>query len=144
MIRFARVVGVVILVGIVAQVVASAEQAAVRSLGSVQVIRKALIDGETLASGTYTLRLTADPVVRVVGQNPDESAWVEFVQAGKVKGRAMATVLTAADVKAVRKGAVPASGSARTDVLKGNDYLRIWVNRAGTHYLIHLALAPKS
>jgi hypothetical protein len=28
-------------------------------------------------------------------------------------------------------------------LLKGNDYLRVWINSAGTHYLVHLAVAPQ-
>jgi hypothetical protein len=38
---------------------------------------------------------------------------------------------------------MPASGTSKTELLKGNDYLRIWVNHGGTHYLVHLAL-PKA
>ena len=26
-------------------------------------------------------------------------------------------------------------------VLKGNEYLRVWINKAGNHYLIHLPAA---
>jgi len=26
----------------------------------------------------------------------------------------------------------------RVDMLKGNDYVRVWINRAGTNYIIHL------
>ena len=28
-------------------------------------------------------------------------------------------------------------------MLKGADYVRVWINRAGTHYLVHLAAVPK-
>jgi hypothetical protein len=144
--RLVRIVGVVVVGGLLAQaaVATSAEQAATRSLGTVQVARQVLANGEAMAAGTYTLRVSDQAVAPVVGQTPTASCWVEFLQGGKVKGRELATVLTAAEVKALKKGAAPASGTARTDVLKGNDYLRIWVNRGGTNYIIHLALAPKS
>lgn len=142
--RFTRLIGVVMIGGLLAPAAVSADQAAARSLGSVQVIRKAVANGEPLAAGTYMLRVSDQAVAPVVGQNRDESCWVEFVQSGQVKGRELATVLTTAEAKALKKGVVPAAGTARTDVLKGNEYLRIWVNRGGTNYVIHLALAPKS
>ena len=30
------------------------------------------------------------------------------------------------------------AGGVKVELLKGNDYLRIWINRGGTHYFIHL------
>jgi hypothetical protein len=66
---------------------------------------------------------------------------VEFVKGGKVVGKEVATILTGPEAKAVTKGPGPASGSSKTELLKGNDYLRVWVNRGGTHYLVHLAVA---
>lgn len=121
----------------------AAQPATVTSLGSVNVSRRVLANGQPLAAGTYTLRVAADPISPVLGQTPAESRWVEFVRGGKVVGREVATVVTGAEAKAVLNGPGPASGSARTDMLKGNDYLRIWVNRRGTHYLVHLAV-PKA
>ena len=41
----------------------------------------------------------------------------------------------------IAKGAAPASGSSKVELLRGNDYLRVWVNRGGTHYLVHLVAA---
>jgi hypothetical protein len=117
-------------------------QGAAQTLGTVRVTRQVLANGQALAAGTYTLRLTPETPSAVVGQTLAESRWVEFVQGGQVKGREMATVVTGPQAKAVLNGRGPASGSSRTDVLKGNDYLRIWVNRGGTHYLVHLA-TPK-
>jgi hypothetical protein len=34
-------------------------------------------------------------------------------------------------------GKAPSAG-ARVEMLKGNDYLRVWITRAGVSYLIHL------
>lgn len=116
-----------------------AAQSDTTSLGTVRIPRQVIANGEALAAGTYTLRVTAEAPSRVVGQTPAESRWVEFVQAGQVKGREMATVVTGAEARAVLNGPGPASGSVRTDVLRGNDYFRIWINRGGTHYLVHLA-----
>ena len=118
-----------------------AAQSAGTPLGSVQLPRPVTADGKPLAAGSYTLRLSDDPVAPVVGQSPQASHWVEFVRGGQVKGRELATVVSAADVKAVAKMAPPAAGSARVQMLKGEDYVRVWIHRGGTHYLIHLAVA---
>jgi hypothetical protein len=37
----------------------------------------------------------------------------------------------------VVKDAPPRAGASKVQTLRGNDYLRVWVNRGGTHYLIH-------
>jgi hypothetical protein len=119
-----------------------AQSPAGESLGQARIPRAVVANGQPLAAGTYTLRLSSDPVTAVVGQTPAESRWVEFVQGGQVRGRELATVLSAAELAAVTEGRRPAAGAVRVDLLKGNDYVRVWVNRAGTHYLVHLAIAP--
>ncbi|TAK16341.1 MAG: hypothetical protein EPO35_05615 [Acidobacteria bacterium] len=111
------------------------------SLGSVKIGRSVMADGKPLAAGTYTLRVSDETPAAVVGQSPDETRWVEFVQAGAVKGRELATVLSKDALKQMtRKSAPPAAGSAKVELLKGDDYIRVWVNAGGTQYLIHLAL----
>jgi hypothetical protein len=30
------------------------------------------------------------------------------------------------------------TGGARVETLKGDDYVRVWINRRGVNYLIHL------
>jgi len=121
----------------------TAAQTEGQSLGSVSVSRAAKANGEALPAGTYTLRLLPQDLTKVIGQTPAESRWVEFVRGGKVAGKEVATVLTAAEAKAVAERGMPASGTSKTELLKGNEYLRIWVNRGGTHYLVHLAM-PKT
>ena len=116
-------------------------QTAAQSLGSVTVNRRVMANGEALAPGTYTLRVLPETIKSAVGQTPAESRWVEFVRGGKVVAKDVATVMTAEEARKVAKGPGPASGSAKTELLKGNDYLRIWVNRGGTHYLVHLTVA---
>ena len=116
-------------------------QAAAQSLGSVTISKKVMANGQPLAAGTYTVRLSSDSVTSVVGQSSEGEKWVEFVQGGQVKGKELATVVSSADVKTVSKEKAPAPGTARVDVLKGADYLRVWINKGGTHYLIHLTLA---
>jgi len=135
-----RTIGVVI-AGAVLMVQPLAAQDKAKSLGSVNVIRKVVANGQPLAAGTYTLRLLPEDLSKVVGQTPAESRWVEFVKGGKVVGKEVATVLTGPEAKTVTKGGAPASGSSKTEMLKGNDYVRIWVNQGGTQYLVHLAIA---
>jgi hypothetical protein len=123
--------------------VTSAQQQAGTSLGSVRLPQRVALGGQALAAGTYTLRATNDPVEAVVGQAPESTQWVEFVQGGQVRGRTLATKLTPEEVKEVSESGIPASGSSRVEMLKGGDYLRIWLNRGGTNYLIHLSVTPQ-
>src|SRR5919109_1437490 len=110
------------------------------SLGTVRLPRAVMANGQSLAAGTYSARLSTETVSRVVGQPPESTRWVEFVQDGQVKGRELATVVPPADVKQVAKGTPPPQGSARVQTLRGGDYLRVWLNRAGTQYLIHFSV----
>ena len=137
----ARWVGLCAVMFGLALVTASAQTPG-QSLGSVRLTQAVKANGQDLPAGTYTLRLTSDTVAPVVGQSPDAAQWVEFVQGGQVKGKELATVVTGEEAKAVVGDTPPASGGAKTQVLKGNEYLRIWVRRGATHYLVHLAI-PK-
>lgn len=110
------------------------------TLGTVRLPRAVVANGQPLAAGTYSLRMSADPVPAVVGQGPDSAHWVEFVQAGQVKGKELASIVTPADTKLVAKRTPPAAGRPLVQMLKGADYLRVWVNHDGTQYLIHLSL----
>jgi hypothetical protein len=135
--------GVTLTVGLMS-VATPAAQTAAQSLGQARLPRAVMANGQALPAGTYTLRLSADAVTAVVGQTPAESRWVEFVQNGQVRGREMATVLSATELAAVAEGRRPAAGAVQVELLKGNDYIRVWANRAGTHYLLHLAASPAS
>ena len=73
-----------------------------------------------------------------VGQTPESERYVEFVSGGKVVGREVAIVVPQAEVADVVKGPRPAAGGSRVDMLKGNDYVRVWINRSGMNYLVHL------
>lgn len=110
------------------------------TLGTVRLGRAVMADGKALPAGSYSLRVSADPVTAVVGQASDNAKWVEFVQGGQVRGRELASVIPQAEVRQVVKGTAPASGTAKVELLKGGEYLRVWANRGGTHYLIHLVV----
>jgi hypothetical protein len=138
-------------VGILASVMISAGAAAQTApqgqvpagdsaLGSVRIPRAVMADGKPLAAGTYQVRLTgqaAQPAV--AGQQMER--WVEFVQGGQVRGREVVSIVPAAEVKDLNSGAKgpkPANGASRVDTLKGDDYVRVWINRGGVNYLIHM------
>jgi hypothetical protein len=116
-------------------------QAASGVIGSVNVPHKVMGDGQPLGPGTYSLRVSSDPVTPVVGQTVEESKWIEFVQGGQVKAKVLATVVTNATAKQIADRGVPPAGATKIQTLKGNDYLRIWIVHGPTTYLIHLANA---
>ena len=109
------------------------------TIGTARLPQAVMADGKALPAGTYAIRLTTDTPSVVVGQSPEGTRWVEFVQRGKVIGREIATVVQADDMRTMAK--MPQTGGAvRVQTLKGGDYLRVWITRAGTNYLIHLPL----
>ena len=116
----------------------SSNQAGGAVLGSVTLTRKVLADGQPLAPGTYQVRLSSDQPKPVVGQSPDAERYVEFVRAGKVVGREVATVISNQDLATMARYGKPAANSSKVETLKGADYLRVWINRSGNNYLIHL------
>lgn len=116
-----------------------ADQAGATSLGSVRIPRAVTADGKPLPRGTYQVRLTAEEAKpEVAGQDAKLSRWVEFVQGGQVRGREVVSIVPQAEIAQVAKGRTPATGASRVELLKGNEYLRVWINRGGNHYLIHL------
>lgn len=111
------------------------------NLGTVRIPRAVKAGGEALAAGTYQLRVTETPASPPApGQTPEYERWAEFLRGGKVVAREVVTVVPASDIKQVAEMTPPPSGGSRTDVLRGNDYLRLWVNRGGNHYLVHFPM----
>ena len=113
------------------------------ALGSVTLPKAVKANGERLAAGSYQVRLKADQAQPPApGQTPELSRWVEFVRGGKVMGREVVSIVPQAEMKDLMTGSesrvsAPA-GSARVETLKGDDYVRVWINRRGVNYLIHL------
>jgi hypothetical protein len=108
------------------------------ALGNVRIPRSVMADGKPLAAGTYQVRLTADPArPDAVGATEELSRWAEFVQGGTVRGREVVTIVPAGESKFVVQDAPPPSGGSKVQMLRGNEYMRVWINRGGNHYLIH-------
>jgi hypothetical protein len=99
-------------------------------------------DGKPLAAGTYRIRLTGEHAGnKAPGQQETLERWVEFVQNGDVKGRAMAPVVPQSAVKEVAEAGTPAPGRVRVQRLRGDEYYRVWFNHRGDHVLIYLPIA---
>ena len=111
------------------------------ALGSVRLTRSVMADGKPLKAGTYQVRLTAQAASPAVpGQTMER--WVEFVQGGKVAGREVVSIVPQSEMKDLMPGpdAGPRAraGGSRVEMLKGNEYVRVWINRGGVNYLIHM------
>lgn len=108
-------------------------------LGSVRIPRGVTADGKPLPAGSYQVKVTPQEAKpEAVGTTEPLERWAEFTQKGTVKGREVVTIVPESEIKMVVKGAPPRSGASKVQVLRGNDYLRVWFNRGGNHYLIHL------
>ena len=115
-----------------------APPAAGASLGTVTLNRRVMADGKPLAPGTYQVRVTGETPKPGLGQSPDGERYIEFMRGGKVVAREVATVVPASEIAQIAKGARPPVGGARVELLKGNDYVRVWINRGGANYIINM------
>jgi hypothetical protein len=86
------------------------------------------------------VRLTSQAAAPAVpGQTMER--WVEFVQGGKVAGREVVSIVPASEMKDLMpgpEGGKAGGGGARVEMLKGNEYVRVWINRGGVNYILHL------
>jgi hypothetical protein len=114
-------------------------QATALSLGNVRIPKGLKADGKELPAGTYQVRLTANEAKPdAKGSSEVLERWVEFTQKGAVKGREVVSIVPNDEIKLVQKDAPPATNGSKVETLKGGDYVRVWINRGGHHYLIHL------
>ena len=112
------------------------------ALGSVHLSKGVTADGKALPAGTYNVKLTAAQAApEAVGTTEALERWVELSQGKEVKGREVVSIVPQAEIKMVVKDTPPASGASKVQLLKGNDYLRVWINKGGNHYLIHFPVA---
>jgi hypothetical protein len=114
-------------------------QATALALGTVRLPKAVKADGKELAAGTYQVRLTADEAKPdAKGSSEVLERWVEFVKGGKVAGREVVSIVPAAEASMVRKDTPPPAGGSKVETLKGGDYVRVWINKGGNYYLVHL------
>lgn len=115
------------------------------ALGSVRLPRAVTADGKPLPAGTYQVRLTSQEAKPdAVGTSKALERWIEFVQKGTVKGREVVSIVPQAELKNVVKDAPPASGGSKVQMLRGNEYMRVWISKGGNHFLIHLPTGAAS
>lgn len=108
------------------------------ALGSVHIPKGVKADGKPLSAGTYQVRLTAQTASPdAKGQTASLERWVEFVKGGKVAGREVVTIIPQAEISKVQKDTPPHANSSKVETLKGGDYVRLWINKGGNHYLVH-------
>ncbi len=112
------------------------------ALGSVHFGKGVKADGKPLAAGTYQVRLTAQSASPAAkGESEGLERWVEFVQGGQIKGREVVTIIPQSEINLVQKDAPPRANASKVEMLKGGDFLRVWINKGGNHYLLHLPTA---
>ncbi len=108
-------------------------------LGTVRIPKAVTADGKPLPAGTYQVRLTGQEAgPPAVGVTENLERWVEFVQGKVVKGREVVSIVPATEAKMVAKDAPPPANGVKVQTLRGNDYVRVWFNKAGNYYLVHL------
>ena len=108
-------------------------------LGTVRIPKAVTADGKALPAGTYQVRLTGQEAgPPAVGVSENLERWVEFLQGKVVKGREVVSIVPASEAKLVAKDAPPPANGVKVQMLRGNDYLRVWFNKGGNHYLVHL------
>ncbi|HEY7499631.1 MAG TPA: hypothetical protein VH740_14025 [Vicinamibacterales bacterium] len=111
-------------------------------LGTARIPHGVTADGKPLAAGTYQVKLTPQEAgPSAVGISESLERWVEFIQGGSVKGREVASIVPAAEIKLVAKDTPPPPNGVKVQMLKGNDYLRVWFNKGGNHVLVNLPVA---
>jgi hypothetical protein len=111
-------------------------------LGSVHLPKGVKVDGKALPAGTYTVHLTAQTATpAAAGQTANAERWVELMQGKTVKGREVVTIVPQSEIDKVQKDKPPAPNGSKVETLKGGDYVRVWINRGGNHYLLHLPTA---
>jgi len=98
-----------------------------------------MVDGQALSAGDYQVRLTGRSATPdTVGALTVLERWVEFRQGDDFRGCEVVTIVPSDEISDVAKSASPGSGSSRVELLKEDEYMRVWINQGGTHYLIHL------
>jgi hypothetical protein len=109
------------------------------ALGSVHIPAGVKADNKELPAGTYQVRLTADEAKPdAKGSDEKLERWVEFVKAGKVAGREVVSIVPSTEKQLVQKDTPPPAGGSKVEALKGGDYVRVWINKGGNYYLVHL------
>ena len=108
------------------------------TLGTVRFSQAVNVGGTMLQPGTYEVRLTGEHLTPLPGQSEEGEQRVEFVSAGQVVAKEVATVVPVSTA-----AVVGTSGGGSTmgvvQMLKDNEFLRVSFNKGHERFLIHLA-----
>ena len=115
------------------------------TIATVRIGHTVLLNGKSVPPGTYQVRLTDEFATPAVGESPRAEQWVEFLQAGKVVARELASVIGAQQLSANTGRPKGTAGTmntnrARVEDLKGGDYTRVSITRNGERYVINAPL----
>ena len=119
------------------------EDAVTRAVrGGFDLPRRAYATGQPLEPGPYRVRLTDESAPVVDQEPPTTTRWVEFLheEDGSLAGRALAAVVPDSEIGEIAVDWVPRN-QVRVDELQGGDYVRVWLNRSGSSYLVHMPTA---
>jgi hypothetical protein len=50
-------------------------------------------------------------------------------------------VISVTDIGTIAKGPQPKTTPSRVDRLKGGDYVRVWINKTGSNYIVNMPFA---
>jgi hypothetical protein len=111
-------------------------------LGTVRLPKAVTADGKPLAAGSYQVKLTAQEAAQnPVGQTATYERWAEFSQGGTVKGREVVSIVAKSDIGKIAESTQPAAGRSKVELLKGGDFLRVWISKGDANYLIHMMVS---
>ena len=109
------------------------------ALGNVRIRFNTMANGEALPAGTYAVRLTpAEGQPPAAGITEHYERWVEFSQGGTVKGKEIVSIVPAEEIAGVANDPAPGRNRSKVEMLRNNEFVRVWINRDGNHYLVHL------
>ena len=109
------------------------------ALGTVRIRHNTKANGEALPAGTYSVRLTpAEGQPPAAGITEHYERWVEFSQGGTVKGKEVVSIVPAPEVDGVANDPKPRRNGYKVEMLRNNEFVRVWIDRGGNHYLVHL------
>ena len=122
---------------------AVAKDAVARAVrGVFDLPRRAYVNGQPLEPGPYRVRLTDESAPGADEEPSTTTRWIEFLHEaeGAVAGRGLAIVISDAEIDDLAKSSVPRN-QVRLDELQSGEYIRLWLNRGGSNYLVHMPTA---
>jgi hypothetical protein len=109
-----------------------------RAHPKVTITQQVMADGKPLPAGTYELWITDERPDVKAGAPSENQRVVEFAQNGKVVAREIAEVFRQGEPQAVGTSGTSGASRARTEMLRGGEFLRVSINDPDGRFLIHL------